>query len=208
MAWDVLKADLLPRPPAGARAVAIMAAIGTLTGLISGIPSPLPDMRLDNGELLLNAKGIPLHAGIAFGAGIGLMMWLWVARDPAKCLLAAALVLAGWLAAVNTASDMFQAVVGSELFGTAEGAKESRESLGLLLGGLTGGAVGAGLTAFGAGIPAEPIRRARNWVLIVAVGTGLGALLYPAADLGALILLCVPWQALVAAAVAYGLIRA
>jgi hypothetical protein len=207
MKWDFLRPDTLPRPPPGARAVALMAGAGVLTGLISSIPSPLPDMRLEEGGLLLNAEGVPLHAGIAFGAGIGLMMWLWVTRDPAKCLLAVALVLIGWLAAVNTANDVFQAIVGSELFGTVQGAKASREMVGLLLAGLGGGAIGAGLTAFGCGIPAEPIRRPKSWILIVVVGALLGVLLYPAADLDALILLFVPWQALVAASIAYGLIR-
>ena len=207
MKWDFLKADTRPRPPPGTRAVAIMAGAGALTGLISSIPSPLPDMRLEEGGLVLNAEGVPLHAGIAFGIGIGLMMWLWASRDPAKCLLAVALVLIGWLAAVNTANDVFQAIVGLELFGTVQGAKASRESVGLLLAGLSGGAIGAGLTAFGCGIPAEPIRRPKSWILIVVVGALLGVLLYPAADLNALILLFVPWQALVAASIAYGLIR-
>ncbi len=208
MKWDFLKADTKPRLPFSARAVAIMAAMGAVTGLISSLPSPLPEMRLDEGGLLLNAEGVPLHAGIAFGAGIGLMMWLWVTRDPGKCLLAMALVLVGWLAAVNTANDIFQALVGSELFGTVQGAKANREIAGLLLGGVSGGAVGAGLTAFGSGIPAEPIRRPKSWILIVAVGAALGVLLYPAADLGALWLLFVPWQALVAASIGFGLTRA
>ena len=194
MKWDFLMADTLPRPSPGTGVVLPMAGIGALTGLISGIPSPLPDMRLDDAGLLLNASGVPLHAGIAFGLGIGLMMWLWVTRDPAKCLLAAALTMIGWLAAVNTANDVFQAIVGSELFG-------------LLLAGFSGGAIGAGLTAFGSGIAAEPIRQPKNWILIVVVGTVLGVLLYPAADLDALVLLFVPWQALVAAAMAYGLTR-
>jgi len=207
MVWDVLKADTAPRLPSSARAVSAMAAIGAFTGLISSIPSPLPDLRLDEGGLLLNAEGVPLHAGIAFGAGIGLSMWLWVTRDPGKCVLAMALVLIGWLAAVNTANDVFQALVGSEVFGAVQGAKANREIVGLLLGGISGGAVGAGLTAFGTGIPAEPIRRPKNWVLIVVVGTALGALLYPAVDLNALLILFVPWQALVAAAIAYGLTR-
>jgi len=208
MKWDFLKADTKPRLPFSARAVAIMAAMGAVTGLISSLPSPLPEMRLDEGGLLLNAEGVPLHAGIAFGAGIGLMMWLWVTRDPGKCLLAMALVLVGWLAAVNTANDIFQALVGSELFGMVQGAKANREIAGLLLGGVSGGAVGAGLTAFGSGIPAEPIRRPKSWILIVAVGAALGVLLYPAADLGALWLLFVPWQALVAASIGFGLTRA
>ena len=207
MVWDVLKADTAPRLPSSARAASAMAAIGAFTGLISSIPSPLPDLRLDEGGLLLNAEGVPLHAGIAFGAGIGLSMWLWVTRDPGQCVLAMALVLIGWLAAVNTANDVFQALVGSELFGAVHGAKANREIVGLLLGGISGGAVGAGLTAFGTGIPAEPIRRPKNWVLIVVVGTALGALLYPAVDLNALLILFVPWQALVAAAIAYGLTR-
>lgn len=207
MTWDVLRADLRPRPPQGALAVAIMAGVGLLTGLISSLPSPLPEMRLDDGQILLNTEKIPLHAGIAFGAGVGLMLWLWVTRDLAKCLLAMAIVLIGWLVAVNTANDVFEAVIGSSLFGTAQGAKASREITGVLLGGVSGGAVGAGLTAFGAGIAAEPIRRAKNWVLIVAVGAALGVLLFPAIDLGLLPVLFVPWQALVAAAIAFGLIR-
>ena len=207
MTWDFLRADIRPRPPPGARAIAVMAGVGVLTGLISSLPSPLPDLRLDDGEFLLNAEGIPLHAGIVFGASLGLMMWLWVTRDPAKCLLAMALVLIGWLVAVNTANDVFQAVIGSNLFGTAPGAKATREVTGLLLGGLSGGAVGAGLTAFGAGIAAEPIRRPKSWILVVVVGAALGVLLYPASDLSVLILLFVPWQALVAAAIAFGLIR-
>ena len=99
MVWDVLKADTTPRLPSSARAIAAMAAIGAFTGLISSIPSPLPELRLDKDGLLLNAEGVPLHAGIAFGAGIGLSMWLWVTRDPGRCLLAMALVLIGWLAA-------------------------------------------------------------------------------------------------------------
>jgi hypothetical protein len=207
MVWDVLKADTTPRLPSSARAIAAMAAIGAFTGLISSIPSPLPELRLDEDGLLLNAEGVPLHAGIAFGAGIGLSMWLWVTRDPGRCLLAMALVLIGWLAAVNTANDVFQALVGSELFGTTQGAKGNREIAGLVLGGISGGAVGAGLTAFGTGIPAESIRQPKRWVLIVIVGTVLGVLLYPAADLNALLILFVPWQASVAAAIAFGLTR-
>lgn len=207
MVWDVLKADTAPRLPSSARAVSAMAAIGVLTGLISSLPSPLPELRLDEEGLLLNAEGVPLHAGIAFGAGIGLSMWLWVTRDAGRCLLAMALVLIGWLAAVNTSNDVFQALVASELFGTVQGAKTNREIVGLLLGGLSGGAVGAGLTAFGTGIPAEPIRRPKNWILIVAVGATLGVLLYPAVALNALLVLFVPWQALVAASIAYGMTR-
>ena len=76
-----------------------------------------------------------------------------------------------------------------------------------MLAGLVGGAIGAGLTAFGAGVAAEAIRRRAAWGPIVAVGTVLGLLLYPAASLDAIALLFVPWQAAVAAAIAYGLTR-
>jgi hypothetical protein len=185
----------------------IAAGIGVVTGLISGLPSPLPDLRLENPELLINAEGIPLHAGIAFGAGVALMLWLWVKRDPGKCLLAMALTLMGWLAAVNTANDVMQALVGSELFGTVQGAKASRETVGWILAGVIGGAVGAGLTAFGAGVPGEEIRRPQAWGLIVAAGALCGLLLYPAALVDLIMLLFVPWQAAVAAAIAYALAR-
>jgi len=208
MKWDFLKTETVPRPPARGRAIAIMAAVGVLTGLLASIPSPLPDIRLEDEGLLVNAEGVPLHAGIVFGAAIGLMMWLWVTRDLVKCLLTMAVVVVGWLVAVNTANDVFQIAVGSDLFGTVQGAKSRREVIGLLAGGLSGAAVGAGLTAFGSGIPSERIRRPENWVRIVIVGTLLGVLLYPAAELNALILLFVPWQALVAATIAVGLTRA
>jgi hypothetical protein len=171
------------------------------------LPSPLPDLRFEEPEFLISAEGIPLHAGIAFGVGVAILLWLWAKRDPGKCLLAMALTLMGWLAAVNTANDVFSAVVDSELFGTAQGAKTNREILGWLLAGLISGAIGAGLTAFGAGIPAEAIRRSKAWGLIVAVGAALGLLLYPAANHDVLMLLFVPWQAGVAAALAYGLGR-
>ena len=136
MKWDVLRTDIVPRPPPRPRAVAIAAGIGAVTGFISSLPSPLPDLRLQDPELLINAEGIPLHAGVAFGAGVALILWLWAKRDPGKCLLAMALTLMGWLAAVNTANDVMQALVGSELFGTVHGAKASREIIGWMLAGL------------------------------------------------------------------------
>jgi hypothetical protein len=207
MRWDFLKSNTVPRPPAQGRAVAIMAGVGMLSGLVATIPSPLPEISLEREGLLLNTEAVPLHAGIAFGLAVAVMMWLWVSRDLAKCLLAFALVLLGWLAAVNTANDVFQAVVGSDVFGSVQGAKSHREILGLLIGGVTGGAVGAGLTAFASGIPAERIRRPENWTRIVLVGTFLGVLLYPAAEFKALIYLFVPWQALVAASIAFVLTR-
>jgi hypothetical protein len=182
-----------------------MAAVGALTGVISSLPSPLPDLRLENPELVINAEGVPLHAGLAFGAGIALMLWLWVARDPGKCLLAMALILMGWLAAVNTANDTMSAVVASTLFGTVEGAKAAREAVGWVLAGVIGGAIGAGLTAFGTGIVADAIRRREAWSLIVVAGAIAGLLLYPAARIDFTAILFVPWQAAVAAAIAHGL---
>jgi len=186
----------------------IMAGVGVLTGLLSSIPSPLPDLRLDDPQILINAEGIPLHAGIAFGAGVAIMLWFWANRDLGKCLLVMALTLMGWLAAVNTANDVMTTVVSSELFGTVEGAKASREVVGWILAGLVGGGIGAGLTAFGAGIAAQALRRPEAWGVIVGTGTLVGLVLYPAARLDAVVLLFVPWQAAVAASIAYGLTRA
>ncbi len=207
MSASIAGTAAFPKPPARARAVAIMAAVGAVTGLLSSLPSPLPDLRLEEPEILINAEGVPLHAGIAFGIGVAIILWRWANRDLGKCLLAAAFTLAGWLAAVNTANDVMTSVVGSELFGTMEGAKTSREVVGWVLAGLVGGAIGAGLTAFGAGVAAEAIRHVAAWGPIVAVGTILGLLLYPAASLDAIALLFVPWQAAVAAMIAYGLTR-
>jgi hypothetical protein len=162
---------------------------------------------LEDPELLINAEWIPLHAGIAFGAGVAIMLWLWASRDLGKCLLAMALIIMGWLAAVNTANDVMTLVVSSELFGTVQGAKASREVVGWVLAGLMGGAVGAGLTAFGAGVAAQEIRRPEAWSVIVAVGTLYGILLYPAATLDQIAILFVPWQAAVGASIAYAISR-
>ena len=183
----------------------IAAGIGVLTGLISSLPSPLPDLKLDEPEILVSAERVPLHAGIAFGAGVALIVWLWASRDPGKCLLALVLTLIGWLAAVNTANDVLLVTVSSELFGTEPGAKESREVLGLVLGGIAAGAVGAGLTAFGAGIAAESVRRVEAWAPVVGAGAVFGFLLYPAVSNETIALLLLPWQAAVAAALANAL---
>jgi hypothetical protein len=200
-----LHIDARPSLPSRARVMSIMAALGLVTALISSLPSPLPDIRLSDPDILINARAVPLHAGIAFGAMIAGALWLWVNRDPAKCFLAMMLTLAGWLAAVNTANDVINTIQGSSLFGTMEGAKVYREMLGWLTGGLLGGAVGAGLTAFGTGVASSAIRRPEAWMLIVVVGAIAGLLLYSAALLDAIILLFVPWQVAVAAAIAYGL---
>jgi hypothetical protein len=200
-----LRLDARPRLPSRARAMAIMAALGVVTALVSSLPSPLPDIRLSDPDILINARGVPLHAGIAFGAMIAGMVWLWVERDPLKCLLVMGLTLMGWVAAVNTANDVINTVQDSAMFGTAAGAKANREMLAWLTGGLLAGAVGGGLTAFGTGIPAVAIRRPEAWMLIVLVGAIVGLMLYPAAKLDAVVVMFVPWQAAVAAAIAYGL---
>jgi hypothetical protein len=74
-----------------------------------------------------------------------------------------------------------------------------------VLGGLAAGAVGAGLTAFGAGIAVESVRRTAAWGLIAAAGAVFGLLLYPALTNETIALLLVPWQAAVAAALANSL---
>lgn len=195
--------DAYPHIPARARAMATMAALGLLTGLISCVPSPLPDIRWNDPEILINAPSIPLHAGIVFGAMLAGIAWLWLTRDLAKCLLVFAFGLIAWLVAVNAANEAFSIIVASDLFGTTPGAKDNREILGLLLGGLVGGAAGSGLVTYGMGFAIPSIRRMPSSLPIVATGTALGLLLYPAADLDVLPLLLIPWQALVAAAIAY-----
>lgn len=207
MVWDFLKDDTEPRLPNRARVVLAMAAVGVLTGLVSSLPTPLPSIRLEDDGLILNTAGSPLHAGLAFALGIALCMWFWVTRELGLCLLTVVLVFLGWLAAVNTANDLYQVLVGSEVFGTDAGAKEGREAIALVLGGVLAGAVGAGLGAFGAGIPAKAIRRWENWTLVVLAGAVAGVMLYPAAVLRLPFVIFVPWQGLVAASIGLGLTR-
>jgi len=201
------RAAAIPRAPARIRAVAIMAGVGIVTGLISSLRSPLPDISLQDPNVIINAAGVPLHAGIVFGAALAVMLWLWVSRDLGHCLLAMAFTILGWLAAVNTADEVIAAVMSSDLFGSAEGAKASREVVGWVLGGLVSGGIGAGLTTFGIGIAASAIRRPEAWALIVVLGGALGLLLAPAAHWDLITLLFVPWQAAIAAAIAYVLTR-
>src|SRR5262245_35611884 len=127
------------------------------------------------------------------------MLWLWVSRDIGKCLLAIAFTIIGWLVAANTANDVFSAVVSSEIFGTEPGAKASREVVGWVLAGLVGGGLGAGLVAFGGGIAAQSIRRARSWIPIVATGALFGRRRFPAPRFDLIPLRCVPCHAAIAA---------
>jgi hypothetical protein len=200
-----LASDAIPPKPSRLRAIVVMAVAGFLTGIISSLPSPLPDLRLKDPDILINSEGVPLHAGIAFGAGMAIMLWFLARPNMRKCALAMGLILMGWLIAVNTANDVMTAVVSSDLFGTVAGAKASREMVGWILAGLVGGAIGGGLTAFGAGNPARAIRRPEAWGAIVLIGALFGLLLYPAAKFDLLALLLVPWQTAVAIAVGYGL---
>lgn len=96
MVWDFLKDDAEPRLPDRVRIVLAMAAVGVLTGLISSLPTPLPSIRLEDDGLIINAASSPLHAGLAFAAGIALCMWVWVTREVGKCLLTLVLVFLGW----------------------------------------------------------------------------------------------------------------
>jgi len=146
---QALEVDALPRPPSTRRAVRTAAGLGLATGLLSTLPSPLPDIRLGDPAILINATGVPLHAGLVFAALVAVLIWSWQARDPGKCFLAAGLTVIGWLTAVNTADEVISEIAASDLFGTAQGAKESREILGWLAAGLSGGLIGAGFTACG-----------------------------------------------------------
>ncbi|MEM7192797.1 MAG: hypothetical protein AAF405_08040, partial [Pseudomonadota bacterium] len=162
-------------------------------------------IRLEEDGLILNTASTPLHAGLAFAAGISLSLWLWVTRDIGKCLLTLLLIFIGWLAAVNTAYDLYQVLIGSDVFGTELGAKKGREGLGLLLGGVIAGAVGAGLVAFGTGVSAPAMRRVESWLPVVLAGGLAGVMLYPAVEWRLPLAIFVPWQALVAAAIGFGL---
>ena len=204
---QALEVDALPRPPSTRRAVRTAAGLGLATGLLSTLPSPLPDIRLGDPAILINATGVPLHAGLVFAALVAVLIWSWQARDPGKCFLAAGLTVIGWLTAVNTADEVISEIAASDLFGTAPGAKESREILGWLAAGLSGGLIGAGFTACGVSLAVPPFRSAQLWTLVLATGALCGLLLYPAAAWDAGWVLFVPWQAAVAASIAYGLSR-
>jgi hypothetical protein len=204
---QALEVDALPRPPSTRRAVRTAAGLGLATGLLSTLPSPLPDIRLGDPAILINATGVPLHAGLVFAALVAVLIWSWQARDPGKCFLAAGLTVIGWLTAVNTADEVISEIAASDLFGTAQGAKESREILGWLAAGLSGGLIGAGFTACGVSLAVPSFRSAQLWTLVLAAGALCGLLLYPAAAWDAGWVLFVPWQAAVAASIAYGLSR-
>lgn len=204
---QALEIDALPRPPSTRRAVRTAAGLGLATGLVSTLPSPLPDIRLGDPAILINAAGVPLHAGLVFAALVAALVWSWQARDPGKCFLAAGLTVIGWLTAVNTADEIISEIAASDLFGTAPGAKGSREILGWLAAGLSGGLIGAGFAACGVSLAVPSFRSAQLWTLVLAAGALAGLLLYPAAVWDAGWVLFMPWQAAVAASIAYGLSR-
>ena len=76
-----LRLDARPHLPPRARAMALMAVLGGLSGLVSSLPSPLPDIRLTDPDVLINTRSLPLHAGIAFSLMLGVVLRLWVNRD-------------------------------------------------------------------------------------------------------------------------------
>ena len=195
-------------PPRASPRRHVMAGVGALTGLISSLPSPLagfPPSKIPRSSS--TRRAFPLHAGIAFGAGLAAMLWLWANRDLGKCLLAMALMLMGWLAAVNTANDVMSAVVSSELFGTPRAPRRAGRSLGGCWRVLSEARSERASPPSAPASPRAAIRRAEAWVPIVATGALFGLLLYPAASSNAIALLFVPWQAAVAASIAYALTR-
>ena len=80
-----LHIDARPSLPSRARAMSIMARTrarhrADLEPAVAAARHPL-----ERPDILINARAVPLHAGIAFGAMIAGVLWLWVNRDPAKC---------------------------------------------------------------------------------------------------------------------------
>ncbi len=183
----------------------IAAGIGVLTGLISSLPSPLPDLKLDEPEILVSAERVPLHAGIAFGVGVALIVWLWASRDPGKCLLAMVLTLIGWLAAVNTANDVL--TPDRELGAVRHRAGRQGEPGDARMGSRRSGGGRGGRWAHRLrGRDCRRERQAdRGLGPVAAAGALFGLLLYPAVTNETIALLLVPWQAAVAAALANAL---
>ena len=167
-----LRIDAHPHLPARPRAMATMAALGLLTGLISCVPSPLPDIRWDDPEILINARTIPLHAGIAFGAMLAGVTWLWLDAGPAQMLAGLRLRagrLAGW--GQHRERGVFDHRELGPVRHLAGREGQSWVLRGLLLGGLAGGAAGSGLVTFGLGFATPSIRRMQTALPIVATGT-------------------------------------
>jgi hypothetical protein len=196
------------------QAILPAAAVGVVAGLISSLRVDYPFIPWPNGLEGMRS----LHAGIAFGIAVGFVLWLSAKPHPGRLLLAAAVSLVGWFAAVTVGYEAFKLARDDELSFPTDGLVTSRHILPVLLSGASAGAVGAGLTALGASIAAPALRRTQTFILIVGVGALFGCLLYPAAMLlypniraapinRAAIMLFLPWQTAMLGAIAYGLTR-
>ncbi len=161
-----------------------LAGLGAFSGLLSNFT---PEAA-ENFKLL----GVPVYPGLLFGLVIALGVFRWGKASRWAALLAFAVTVAVWIAAMRG----FLAVT--------DDAKTN-----IYLGGFVAGAIGAAGTMLGGAITLPALRRGPDWLLTVGLGALAGLLVGPEARLSGenFLLLFMVWQATVAACIAHALTR-
>ncbi len=159
-----------------------LAGLGIISGLLSSYTLELTEE--------IKILDVPILPGVLFGVAIGIGLHNWGKSGWAGAFLALVMTIASWIAAVRG----FQ-------FVTNEG-KEF-----LYLGALAAGVIGAAGTQLGGALTVDALRRPTLAIVTIVVGAIAGLLvIYPLEyQTDAWIVLFVPWQALVAAAIGYAL---
>lgn len=175
----------IDRYPAG-----VLAALGAASGVLGtfglGIgygDAPHPGLHM-------------VLTGLWFGLVVAFGVWRWGHRSLAAAALAVAGTWIGWEAAVNLALQICENWLKSAAL--SEGMK-------LSIGGFAAGAVGAAATWMGAAAATPWLQNGRVARVIVATGALFGLLLPLTSHYDDPIVLLLPWQAAVAAALGLGL---
>ncbi len=160
------------------------AGLGALSGLLSAIGLE----AIENIKLL----GVAIYPGLLFGLVIAFGLYRWGKASWWAALLALAITVAAWIAAVRG----FHVITDN-----------ARSNI--YLGGLVVGAIGAAGTMAGGAITLSALRRLPDWLLTVGVGAAAGLLVGPDPRIldTSFLLLFVVWQTAVAGGIGYALTR-
>lgn len=167
-------------------------SLGFLSGLASGfMPPSLSDIQLFD---------TPVFPGIIFGAALACAFFRWGGAGWTAFLILPIVTTCAWIASVQ----LFQALSVSAYSFHGEAADQK---INPYFGALIAGALGAAGTFSGCALIDKSLRR---WTLILSValiGALAGLLVVPVLDHSEMIVLFVPWQALVAASIGYAVWR-
>lgn len=161
-----------------------LAGLGAVSGLLSSIaPEAAEHIKL---------LGVAIYPGALFGLVIGFGVYRWGKASWWAALLAFAVTVAAWIAAMRG----FHVVTDDAVRN-------------IYLGGLVAGAIGAAGTMLGGAITLPALRHVPDWLFTAGIGALAGLLVgsNPRMLDANFLLLFLVWQAAVASCIGYALTR-